>query len=131
VTYDGIAAAGPEYEQNVSLESQQVAADALAVLQRAESELESLPSGAWSWQGWDLSWTDEIERLAQAAESAACALWRLQQAGFAVEVPSYWDTSKPPPEPPKTIGEGIAEAGRGLGRGLLLLGLLWLAGKSK
>jgi hypothetical protein len=128
-TYDGIASAGPEYEQGVPMESQQAAADALATLQRAESELAALPEGAWAWQGWDLSWSDEIERLAPVAESSACALQSLQAAGFAVETPSYWDTSKPPPQQPTTIGEGIAEAGRGLGRGLLLLGLLWIVGR--
>jgi hypothetical protein len=130
-TYDGIAAAGPEYEHQVPLESQQVAADALATLQRAESELEALPAGAWAWQGWDLSWGDEIERLAQLAESAACALQHLQDAGFAVEVPSYWDTTRPPPQPAKSVGEGLAEAGRGVGRALFLLGFLWLLGGRK
>jgi hypothetical protein len=102
------------------------AEDARVVLARATAVLDALPSGAWAWQGWDLSWVDEIEKLAQAAESSACALESLREAGFAVEIPSYWDVSRPPRKPPKSIGEGIAEAGAGLGRGLLLLGVLWM-----
>lgn len=121
VTIGGIAGLDSEPD-----EVRAAAEDARVVLERATAALEALPSGAWAWQGWDLSWRDEVEKLAQTAESSACALESLRKAGFAVELPSYWDVSRPPPNPPKSIGEGIAEAGAGLGRGLLLLGLLWV-----
>jgi hypothetical protein len=120
VTVGGIA--GLDAESDAVRDA---AEGARSVLERATAALESLPSGAWAWQGWDLSWADEIEKLAQVAESSACALESLRKAGFAVETPSYWDVSQPPRKPPKSIGEGIAEAGAGLGRGLLLLGILW------